>query len=193
MELDRDDLAALCEGMTKDEVDRVHRLLHEWSIGPEDSFPVQLSLLTLAQLRAAASLPRSVADSRKWLEQHLAEYRRQTQSLVDNFSQTVQTGTHDFEASLSAHAKTVEKAANQIQAQLDDAKFVAKYIKSMMDSAASQWKDIRASTTAQCERLEQISNDLQDRFAWRVILELAIFLLLVLGLGVLVGHYLWKQ
>jgi hypothetical protein len=30
---------------------------------------------------------------------------------------------------------------------------------------------IKASTTAQCERLEQVSNDLQDRFAWRVMLR----------------------
>jgi hypothetical protein len=193
MDLDKDDLATLCDGMTKDQVDRVHRLLHEWSVGPEDSFPTQLSLLTLAQLRAAASVPRSIADNRKWLEQHLAEYRRQTQSLVDNFNLTVQTGTRDFETSLSAHTKTIENAANQIQVQLDDAKFVAKYIKSVMDSAASRWEDIRASTTAQCERLEQVSNDLQDRFAWRVILEMAIWFSLVLGIGILAGHFLWRH
>jgi hypothetical protein len=29
MNLDKDDLAALCAGMTTDQVDRVHRLLHE--------------------------------------------------------------------------------------------------------------------------------------------------------------------
>jgi len=193
MELEKDDLAALYKGMTKDQVDRVHRLLHEWGAGPEDSFPVQLTLLTLAQLRAAVSVPRAIADSRKWLEQHLAEYRRQTQLLVNGLNQTVQTGTRDFEASLSAHAKTIENAANQIQVQLDDAKLVTKYIKSIMDGAASQWKDIRASTTAQCERLEQVSNDLQDRFALRVILQLVAFFLLVSGISVLAGHYLWRE
>jgi hypothetical protein len=79
-------LAALCEGMTREQVDKVHRLLHEWSVGPADSFPTQLSLLALAQLRAAASVPRSIADSRKWLVQHLAEYRRQTATLTDQFA-----------------------------------------------------------------------------------------------------------
>jgi hypothetical protein len=58
MDLDKDDLAVLCRDMTKEEVDRVHRFLHEWGIGPEDSFPVQFVLLTRAQLRAAASVPR---------------------------------------------------------------------------------------------------------------------------------------
>ena len=63
--MDKDDLAVLCAGMTRDEVDRVHRLLHEWNVGPDTSFPVQLALLTCAQLRAAASVPRLVNDSRK--------------------------------------------------------------------------------------------------------------------------------
>ena len=111
MDLDKDDLAALCEGMTRDQVDKVHRLLHEWSVGPEDSFPTQLSLLTLAQLRAAASVPRSIADNRKWLEQHLAEYRRQTQSLLDGFNQIVQNETRDFETALSLRAQLIENAA----------------------------------------------------------------------------------
>ncbi|MEI6193370.1 MAG: hypothetical protein WCS42_03470 [Verrucomicrobiota bacterium] len=59
MDLDKDDLAILCHDLTKEEVDRVHRLLHEWSVGPEDSFPVQLALLTKAQWRIAAILPHS--------------------------------------------------------------------------------------------------------------------------------------
>ncbi len=193
MDLDKDDLAALCAGMTTDEVDRIHRLLHEWNVGPDNSFPVQLALLTKAQWRIAANLPRLMNDSRKLIEQHLAEYRRQAQSLVNDFNQTVQTGTRDFTATMSLHAKTVEKAASQIQSQLDDAKFVVKYTKSLMGSAASQWEDIKASTTAQCERLEQVSDDLQDRFAWRVILQFAIFFLLVSGISVLAGHYLWKH
>jgi hypothetical protein len=183
MDLDKDDLAVLSANMSKDEVDRVHRLLHEWGVGPEDSFPVQLALLTRAQLRVAASVPRSINDSRKWLEQHLVEYRRQTQLLLDGFNQTVQTRTRDFETAASLHSKTVENAANQIQLQLDDAKFVAKHIKSLMDSAAFQWKDIKTSTTAQCEQLEEVSNDLQDRFAWRKIIWWAAWTLVAFGLG----------
>jgi hypothetical protein len=58
-----------------------------------------------------------------------------------------------------------------------------------MESAASEWENIKASATAQCERLEQVSNDLQDRFAWRVILRTAVWLLLALGIGLGIGHY----
>jgi hypothetical protein len=193
MDLTKDDLAALCEGMTREQVDRVHRLLYEWSASPEDSFPAQLSLLTLAQLRAAASVPRAIAESRQWLEQHLAQYRRQMQSLVDGFNQTVQTGTRDFEASLSLHAKTIENTTTQIQAQLDVAEEVAGRVKSLMAHATSQWEHVRARATAECERLRQISNDLDNRFAWRVMLQFAAFFALVVGFSVLAGHYLWKH
>ena len=192
MDSDKDDLAILCRDMTKAEVDRIHRFLHEWGTGPEDSFPIQFALLTRAQLRAAASVPRAVTDSRKWLEQHLAEYRQQTQSLVNDLSQTVQTSTRDFEASLSAHASTIEQAANQIQAQLDIAEEAASRVKALMAEASSQWEHVRARATAECERLRQISNDLDNRFAWRVILQLAMFFLLVAGISVFAGHYLWK-
>jgi hypothetical protein len=83
--------------------------------------------------------------------------------------------------------------AEKIQAQLADAEAVAKRVKSLMSSAALDWSILKADTKAQCERLEQVSNDLEDRFGWQVILERAIFSLLVLGLGVLGGHYLWPR
>ncbi|MDE3068229.1 MAG: hypothetical protein KGJ60_11840 [Verrucomicrobiota bacterium] len=50
MDSDKDNLALLSADMTKEQVDRVHRLLYEWGAAPADSFPAQLSLLTLAQL-----------------------------------------------------------------------------------------------------------------------------------------------
>ena len=56
--MDKNDLAALLVGAPADEVDRIHRLLYEWSVGPDNSFPVQLALLTKAQWRIAANLPR---------------------------------------------------------------------------------------------------------------------------------------
>jgi len=37
--------------------------------------------------------------------------------------------------------------------------------------------------------LEQVSNDLQDRFAWRVMLRSVAWFLLALGYGICIGHY----
>ena len=189
MDLDKDDLSALCAGLTTDEVDRVHRLLHEWSVGPDSSFPVQLALLTKAQWRIAAHLPRLMNDARKLIELHLAEYRRQSQAMADDFADTVDGQNKELKKTVEIHIQATRQAAEQIQVQLADAGAVASRIKSLMESAASEWENIKASATAQCERLEQVSNDLQDRFAWRVILRTAVWLLLALGIGLGIGHY----
>jgi hypothetical protein len=193
MDIDKDDLAVLSARMTKEEVDRVYRLLHEWGVGPADNFPVQSTLLTSAQFLAAASVPRAIADSRKWLEQHLAQYQQQTKANLDGFSSTLKIQQSELKTAVLIHAKTTLEAAEKIQAQLADAEAVAKRAKSLMESAAMEWSILRAETKEQCERLQQISDDLQDRFAWQVILEQTIFILLVLGFGVLGGHYLWRH
>lgn len=189
MDLDRDDLAALCAGMTKDEVDRVHRLLHEWSVGPEDSFPVQLALLTGAQLRAAAMIPRSLNDSRKWLELHLAEYRAQTKAMVTDFTRATETQTSELKTAVELHCKNTAQAAQRIHTQLGDAEAVARNVKVLMESAAVEWKALKTSTTAERERLEKVAKDLDDRFAWRQILWGAFWFVLVFGSGLLLGTY----
>jgi len=189
MDLDKDDLAALCAGLTTDEVDRVHRLLHEWSVGPDSSFPVQLSLLTRAQWRIAANLPRLMNDARKLIELHLAEYRRQSQAMADDFADTVDGQNKELKKAVEIHIQATRQAAEQIQVQLADAEAVAKRVKALMENAESEWRAIKASTTAQCERLERVSNDLQDRFAWRVMLRSVAWFLLALGYGICIGHY----
>jgi hypothetical protein len=189
MDLDKDDLALLCAEMPANEVDRVHRLLHEWNVGPDNSFPVQLALLTKAQWRIAANLPRLMNDARKLIELHLAEYRRQSQAMSDDFADTMDGQNKELKSAVEIHVQATRQAAEQINVQLADAEAVAKRVKSLMESAVSEWRGIKASTTAQCERMEQVSNDLQDRFAWRVSLWGVFWISLTLGFGMFIGHY----
>jgi len=189
MDLDKDDLSALCAGLTTEEVGRVHRLLHEWNVGPDSSFPAQLALLTKSQWRIAANLPRLMNDGRKLIELHLAEYLRQSQTMADDFADAVDGQNKELKRTVEIHIQATQQASEQMQVQLADAEAVAKRVKTLMESAASEWEKIKANTTAHCERLEQVSNDLQDRFAWRVILRTAVWLLLALGIGLCIGHY----
>jgi len=149
MDLGKDDLAVLCAGMTTDEVDRVYRLLHEWSVGPDNNFPVQLTLLTKAQWRIAANLPRLMNDARKLIELHLAEYRRQSQAMADDFAGTVDGQNKELKKAVEIHIQATRQTAEQIQVQLADAEAVAKRVKALMESAASEWRSIKASATAQ--------------------------------------------
>jgi hypothetical protein len=68
----------LCKDLSADEAKLFRKMMAEWSDGDENGFPVQLALLTRAQWRAAALVPQAVNESRKLIELHLAEYRRQT-------------------------------------------------------------------------------------------------------------------
>src|SRR5208283_5183345 len=142
MDLDKDDMALVCAEMTADEVDRVHRLLHEWNVGPASSFPVQLALLTKAQWRIAAKLPRMMNDARKLIELHLAEYRRQSQAMEDDFADRVDGQNKELKKTVEIHIQETQQAADQIQVQLADAEAVAKRVKSLMESAASEWEKI---------------------------------------------------
>lgn len=90
---------------------------------------------------------------------------------------------------VEAHTQFTRQATEQIQTQFDDAEAVARRIKSLTEKAAKEWEGIKASTTAECERLHQISNDLQNRFAWRVILHASLWFSLAVGFGIFIGHY----
>jgi chromosome segregation ATPase len=109
--------------------------------------------------------------------------------MADDFADTVDGQNKELKKTVEIHVQATRQAAEQIQVQLADAEAVAKRVKTLMESAASEWEKIKARTTAQCERLEQVSNDLQDRFAWRVMLRSVAWFLLALGYGICIGHY----
>ena len=80
------DFDFLCNGLSTDEAKRMRKILAEWSDGDENGFAVKLVMLTREQWRAAALVPQAVNESRKLIELHLAEYRRQTAALIGNLS-----------------------------------------------------------------------------------------------------------
>ena len=118
MDLDKDDLLALCAGLTTDEVDRIHRLLREWSVGPDSSFPVQLALLTRAQWRIAANLPRLMNDARKLIELHLAEYRRQSQAMAHDFAGTADGQNKELKKTVEIHIQATGRRRNKSRRSL---------------------------------------------------------------------------
>ena len=185
--MDKNDLAVLLVDAPAGEVDQIHRLLYEWSVGPDDSFPVQLVLLTKAQWRIAACLPRVMNDSRKLIEQHLNEYRRHSKATAEDFASTFKQQAAGIKTVVETHAKNTEQAAKQTRLELDDAEEVARRVKTLMEYASTEWQDIKTSTKIQRDQLQQVSNDLQDRFAWRTVVWWAAWTLAVFGLGYCAG------
>ena len=191
MDSDKDDLVVLCHDMTKEEVDRVHRLLHEWSVGPDSSFPVQLALLTRAQLRASASIPRAIADSRKWLEQHLAEYRRQTAALTDNFAGMVDIKHSELKDIVLKHAETVKRDALFVSNRLVEVRDVAKDIQKNLQAAVAEWNQSKDALAQERQRFEKVCRNLDDAINLRGVHWYILSMLAACVIALLIGHYVW--
>ena len=193
MDSDKDDLTVLCHDMTKEEVDRIHRFLHEWGIGPEDSFPVQFVFLTRAQLRAAASIPRAIGDSRKWLEQHLAEYRRQTAALTDDFAGMVDIKHGELKAIVLQHAETVKRDALFVSNRLVDANDVAKSIQKNLQAAAAEWNQSQDALERERQRFEKVCRKLDEAINLRGVHWYIVGTLSAGVVALLIGHCLWHH
>jgi len=190
---DKDDLTILCRDMTKEEVDRIHRFLHEWGIGPQDSFPVQFALLTRVQLRAAASVPRAIADSRKWLEQHLAEYRKQTAALTNDFAGMVDTKHGELKAIVLKHAETVKRDALFVSNRLVDANDVAKSIQKNLQCAVAEWNQSQHALARERQRFEKVCQKLDEAINLRGVYWYILGTLAVCVVALLIGHYVWHH
>jgi hypothetical protein len=186
--MDDTDFDFLCKDLSAGEAKLFRKLLAEWSDGEENGFPVQLALLTRLQWRAAALVPQAVNESRTLIELHLAEYRRQTKAMLDDFSSTLTAQSEEYKNATEKHGQTIQQAVLHVKLQIVDAELVAQRVKLQMEDAASEWRNIKTNTVAHCKRLEEVSNDLQDRFAWRVILWWAAGLSVAFGLGCFFGH-----
>jgi hypothetical protein len=193
MNLDKDDLAILCRDLTKEEVDRVHRLIREWSIGPENSFPAQLSLLTRAQFKAAASIPRAVADSKKWLELHLAEYRQQTAALTNDFAGMVDIKHGELKAIVLQHAETVKRDALFVSNRLVDANDIAKSIQKNLQCAVAEWNQSQDALERERQRFEKACQKLDDAINLRGVHWYIIGTLAACVVALLIGHYVWHR
>jgi hypothetical protein len=193
MDLDKDDLEILCRDLTKEEVDRVHRLIHEWGIGPENSFPAQLSLLTRAQFKAAASIPRSIADSKKWLELHLVEYRKQIATLTNDFAGKVDIKHGELKAIVLQHAETVKRDALFVSNRLVDANDVAKSIQKNLQCAVAEWNQSKDALARERQRFEKVCQKLDDAINLRGVHWYILGLLASFGIALLIGHYVWHH
>jgi len=159
----------------------------------EDSFPVQFVLLTRAQLRAAASIPRAIIDSRKWLEQHLAEYRRQTAALTNDFAGMVDIKHGELKDIVFKHAETVKRDAVFVSNRLVDANDVAKNIQKNLQAAAAEWNQSQDALERERQQFEKVCRKLDEAINLRGVHWYIIGTLAACVVVLLIGHYVWHH
>src|SRR6266545_1703379 len=137
--MENTDFDVLCEGASPAEATQLRKLLADWCNGAENSFPVQLVLLTRAQWRIAASIPRSVDEARKLLHREFTEQRQQTGVLVKGFESTTTAKVAALEDLVKTHTTNTARTVSEIRSHLFDADKTAKQIRGELESGAEKW------------------------------------------------------
>ena len=190
MKTDDTDFDALCDGASPAEAKRLRKLLAEWCNGDEQAFPVQLALLTRAQWRAAATVPRLINQARELMERKLAEHRQQTAVLIKGFADTADAKAKALEAIVVHHTEASQKAVTEIRAQLVNAEIVAQSIKDELERGALEWKQAKADFEAERQKFEQARKELETRQNWRDWLWLVLIVAGMIGIGIAIGLHI---
>jgi len=184
------DFDLLSKGLSADEAKRLRKIFVEWCDGDENGFPVQMALLTLAQWRASASIPRALNDSRKWLELHLAAYRQQTAALINNLSAVGESHVDKLKDVVQAHTETVNHASVSIQDQLRRTTEAAKQVSRQLDDGVSAWNRAKSEMETGRERFQKACKELDDRLTLRELRRDWLTLLGLISIGIVIGIFI---
>jgi gas vesicle protein len=157
------DFDSLCAGLSADDARRLRKNFVEWCDGDENGFPVQLALLTRAQWRAAALVPQAVNESRKLIELHLAEYRRQTAELVKNLSAVGEDQADELKNVVKAHTEALNQASGSFRSQLKSIGAFTQDIRKHLDDGISSYNHIKTDLKAGGEMFRKTCEDLDGR------------------------------
>jgi hypothetical protein len=181
------DFDFLCMGLSADQAKRLRKILAEWSDGDENGFPVQLAMLTRAQWRASASIPRALNDSRKRLELHLAEYRQQTAALIDNLSSAGEEQVEGLKNITQAHTEALSQASGSFRSQLKEIGAAARDIRNHLDDGISADHHIKADLKAETERFKKTCAELDARISGLQLRRDWFALLGLISIGIIIG------
>lgn len=184
---DDSDFDFLGEGVSAEEAKRLRKILKQWCDGEEDSFPVQLALLTRAQWRAAGQTPVLLKQSQELLERKLAEYRQQTAALLRDFNASADTKTKALEERIADHREASNATLADFRASTTAAKSVVNQIQDELRIGTWELKKLRDDLDAERKRLEQARRDYESRkdaMDWAILILL---LFAMLGIGIVIG------
>jgi hypothetical protein len=183
------DFDHLCAGATPEEAKRLRKLLTEWARGDENAFPVQLALLTKAQWRSAATVPRMIHEARQALQadiaksqQDIGQTTREHAKAMDNTLKTLDTAFDrqraEFQRTLggleACHLEAIEACGN---------------IRQRLQEGGQIWKGATESFLKARDNLLEKQQELNQRLESDHWFALGMCLLLSVGLGFALGWH----
>jgi uncharacterized protein YkvS len=180
----------LCKDLTAEEAKLFRKMLKEWANGDEDSFPVQLILLTKAQWLAAARLPQLIRESGSVIEQQMKSCRLKVAAIVGNLSAASRENIIELKGMIKAHAEKVNESGVLVRNQLWETEAAAKRIAKTLSEGSAAWEQAKKDFIAERQKLEKEREELAARAQWRDTIYSVIILAGAVALGVLLGYTL---
>lgn len=181
------DFDFLCNGLSADEAKRLRKILAEWSDGDENGFPVQLVMLTRAQWRAAALVPQTVNESRKLIELHLAEYRRQTATLISNLSAVGEEQTGELNEIVKTYTEALNPASVSFRSKLKEIGAAAMDIRRHLHDVVSAHHRVKNDLKAASEKFQKTCAELDTRISGLQIRRDWLALFGLIAIGIVIG------
>ena len=190
--MDRTEFDVLCEGASAEETRLLSKLLAEWCDGDERSFPVHLALLTRAQWRAAASVPRAVDQSREILERTFSEHRQHITGLVKSFEEATEAKLQALEKSQTAQARQAGESVETLRSQLAEVRAVARLMEGDLRTGAEEWHRAHQQFETERRKLDTALAEMNSHGKLQEVVFTRLLLLAACGIGLLIGHFVWR-
>lgn len=187
--MDDTDFDFLCEELPPVEAKRLRKMLVEWCAGDENSFPVQLALLTRAQWYAAAQIPVLLKQSLELLDRKLSEYRQNTATLLKGFEFAGSTKVNELKQVIDDHKQAADVILADLRANSTTAKALLGDIRDELTKGAAELERFRKEFMTERHRLEQARATYENQKDWSDWIVFLTLLLAMVAIGVLIG---WK-
>ena len=185
--MDETNFDALCEGASPQEAKRLRKILSEWCQGDEDSFPVQLVMLTRAQWRVAARIPQQLAAARQQLDQAFAEHQRKSHAVFDEFTDEIDTRTGTLEQIVVRHTETAKKIVAEMRVELTHTEATAKRIQNQLEAGVAEWNKAQTDFMTQRDRLVEKVIEIRNGYTQQEWLCVILILAAVFTFGIVIG------
>jgi hypothetical protein len=185
--MDETNFDALCEGASPQEAKQLRKILSEWCQGDEDSFPVQLTLLTRAQWRVAARMPQQLAAARQQLDQAFVEQRRQTTLAFDDFIDEIAIRTGTLEQIVVKHTETARKIVAEMRVELTHTEAAAKRIQNQLEAGVAEWQKARTDFMTERDQLMERVIEIRNGYTQQEWFCVTLILAAVFTFGIVLG------
>lgn len=177
----------LFDGLSPDEAKQIRRILAEWRIGDEQSFPVQLALLTRAQWKAAAQTPLVLKQSLELLHRRFIDYREQTAALLENFNAATDGKVKELEGVITDQKDAAKAVLADLRGHTTTAKRLLDEIECKLTNGTNELKRFRDQFIEERHRMEEARVRCEQQKDWRDWVVLGILLLAMVVIGVFIG------